>query len=139
MPAVDQPSPEPPLALDELIEMNARRVLIKPGRDLMLGFLDRYPVDVIDPLADFVVAETIGAAGECEVIGGDVDRRTGLAEEFRIELGRQTRHVIAWRRRRLVTLAHHDPADIFEHRRAVLVVTDGADVNDAGLPARILL
>src|SRR5262249_58191690 len=109
MPAVDQPPPEPPLALDELIEMNARGVLIKPGRDLVLGFLDRDAVDVIDPLADGVVAETVGAAGEREVIGGDVNRRTGFAEEFGIECGRQARHVIAWRRRRLVALAYHYP------------------------------
>ena len=52
MSAVDQPPPESSLAFDELIEMNTRRVLIKPGRDLMLGFLDRDAVDMIDPPAD---------------------------------------------------------------------------------------
>src|SRR5215469_277671 len=139
MSAVDQPPPESSLAFDELIEMNARGVLIEPRRDLMLGFFDRDPVDVIDPLADVIVAETGGAAGEREVIGGDVDRRTGFAEEFRIERGGQARYVIARRRRRFVALAHHDPAYIFEHRHTVLVVTGGAHVNDAGLPAGILL
>jgi hypothetical protein len=47
--------------------------------------------------------------------------------------------VIARRQRRLVALANHDPADIFEHRRAVLIVAGGPHINDAGLAARILL
>src|SRR5689334_23578981 len=72
VPAIDQPPPEPSFALDELIEMNARGVLIEPGRNLMLGFLDRDAVDMIDSLADVVVAETVRAAGERKVIGGNV-------------------------------------------------------------------
>src|SRR5215472_339319 len=139
MAAIDQASPKSSFAFRELVEMNARGVLIKPRRDLMLGFLDGDAVDVVNSLADVVVAETIGAAGEREVIGGELDRRTSLAEEFGIERGRQPRHVIAWRLCRLVALTHHDPAHIFEHRRAVLVVAGGADINDAGLLAGILL
>src|SRR6266704_1598815 len=57
MPAVDQPPAEAALALDELVEMNARGVLIEPRRDLVLGFLDRHAVDMIDSLADFIIAE----------------------------------------------------------------------------------
>ena len=47
--------------------------------------------------------------------------------------------MIAGRRRRFVAFAHHHPADIFEHRRAVLLVAGGAHIDDAGLAARIFL
>ena len=123
----------------ELIEVDARRVLVEPGRDLVLGLLDRHAVDMIDALADFVVAEAIGAAGEREIVGGDVERRAGFAKHLRIEHGRQARHVITRRRRRFVAFAHHHPADVFEDGGAVLIEAGRSHVDDAGLAARIFL
>ncbi len=96
--------------------MDARRVLVESGRDLMFGLLDGYTVDVVDLLSDLVIAELVGTAGERQIVGGDADRRAGLAQDFRLERGRQARHVIAGRSGALVAFAHHDPAHIFEHR-----------------------
>jgi hypothetical protein len=81
--AIDQAAAEPALGLDELVEMDARGVLIEPGRDLVLGLLDRDAVDMVDLLADRVVAEAMRAAGEREIIGCDVDRRSGPAPRAR--------------------------------------------------------
>ena len=64
VPAVDQPPAETALAFGELVEMNARGVLIEPGRDLVLGLLDGDAVDVIDALADLIIPEAIRAAGQ---------------------------------------------------------------------------
>ena len=50
--------------------MHARGVLIQPRGDLVLRFLDRDPVDVVDPFADRIVPEPIAAARESEVIVG---------------------------------------------------------------------
>ncbi len=119
--------------------MDARGVLVKPRRDLMLGFFDRIAVDVIDLLADLVVAEAIGAAGKREIVSRDIERRAGFAQDIRLDRGRQARHVIAGRGRRFVAFAHHHPAHIFEHRRAVLLVAGGAHIDDAGLAAGIFL
>src|SRR5947208_12039982 len=82
MPAIDQPPSETALALDELVEMNARGILIKPRRDLVLGFLDRHAVDMVNSLADFIIAEAIRAASEREVVSGDIDRRARFAQQL---------------------------------------------------------
>ena len=66
VPAVDQPAAEAALGLRELIEMDARGILIKPRRDLMLGLLHRHAVDVIDLLPHGVIAETVRRAGKRE-------------------------------------------------------------------------
>ena len=60
MAAIDQPLAEPAFAFGEMIEVDARGVLIKPRRHHVLGVLDRDAGDVIDLLAGLVVAE-IGA------------------------------------------------------------------------------
>src|SRR5262249_15195850 len=52
---------------------------------------------------------------------------------------RQARHMITGRRRRLVALTYHDPADVLEHLAAVRLATGRAHEDDAGLAARILL
>src|ERR1700757_1457231 len=118
VPTIDQPASETSFALDELVEMNACRVLIKSRSNLMLGFLDSDAVDMVNAFADLIIVKAVRTAGECKVVSREVDRRTSLAEEFRIERRRQARDVIARRRRRLVAFAHHDPTDIFEYRRA---------------------
>ncbi len=66
MAAIDQSLAEAALLGAERIEVDARGVLIKPGRDLVLGLFDRIAVDVIDLLAYRVVLETIFAASERE-------------------------------------------------------------------------
>src|SRR5450759_3241231 len=78
--AIDQAAAEAALALAELVEMHARGVLIKPRRDLMLGFLHRDAVDMIDFLARFVIAEAMRTAGQHRVIDRSIDRRAGGAE-----------------------------------------------------------
>ena len=57
MAAIDQPPAEAALLGGEQIEMDARGVLIEPRRDHVLGFFDGHAVDMIDLLADLVVAE----------------------------------------------------------------------------------
>ncbi len=68
--AIDQPVAEPALLGAEQIEMDARRVLIEPGRDHMLGFFDGDAVDMIDALADLIIAVAILAAGQRHVVAG---------------------------------------------------------------------
>src|ERR1700722_14974774 len=77
MAAIDQAAAEAAFALDELVEGDARGVLIKPRRDHVLGFLDGIAVDMIDLLADGIIPEFGGAAGEREVIIDNVVRRPG--------------------------------------------------------------
>ena len=105
----------------------------------MLGLFDGDAVDVIDALADLVVAATIGTAGKRRIVSGQLDRRAGFAQNLGIEYRRQPRHVIAGRGCRFVAFTHHHPADIFEHRHAVLLAAGRAHIDDAGLAARILL
>src|SRR3984957_1457998 len=77
--AVDQPPAEAALLGAELVEMDARGVLIESRRDLMLGLFDRIAVDMVDLFANFVIAETIGAAGKREIVSVDIERGTGFA------------------------------------------------------------
>src|ERR1700690_557032 len=100
MATVDQPPPEAALLGAELVEMDARGVLIEPRRDLMLGLFDRVAVDMVDLLANRVVTKTIGAAGKREIVSLDIERRTGFAQDIRLDRGRQARHVVAGRGRR---------------------------------------
>ena len=137
--AIDQPVAEAAFALGEVVEMNARGVLIKPRRDHVLGVLDRDAVDVIDLLARLVVAEAVRAAGQHGVVGRRIDRRAGGAELGGLHALRQLGHFFAGRGRRLVALAHHHPARIVEHGVAVLVEAARAHIDDAGLAVGILL
>src|SRR5215469_5752006 len=57
--AVDQAAAEAALRRRMLVEMDARGVLIEPRCDLMLGLFHGYAVDVVDLLADGIVAEAI--------------------------------------------------------------------------------
>ena len=60
MAAIDQAAAEPPLPLRKLVEVNPRGILVEPRRKLMLGFFDRHPVDMVDPLARLVIAPAVG-------------------------------------------------------------------------------
>ncbi len=138
MAAVNEPLAEAVLALGELVEVHFRRVLIEPRRNHVLGFFHRHAVDVIDLLADGVIAETMRAAGEREVVSGCIDRRTSGAELRRFHRLRQLRHRVAGRGGLLVALTHHYPARIIEHRIAVLVVPTRAHIDDARLAVGVL-
>src|ERR1700684_518883 len=64
MPTIDEPPPEAPLPLAELVEMHPGDVLIEPARCLVLAFLDGDAVDMIDPLAGAIVLEPIRRSAE---------------------------------------------------------------------------
>src|ERR1700722_9656756 len=68
VPAIDQPVPETALALAELIEMDLGAVLKQARRDLMLGLLDGDAVDVVDLLADGIIAPAMRRTGERKII-----------------------------------------------------------------------
>ena len=59
VPTINQSPAETALAFDKLIEMDTGRVLIEPGGDLVLGFLDGDAVDVVDLFSDLVVGKTM--------------------------------------------------------------------------------
>ena len=66
--AVDEPPAEAALLLHQLVEMDLRRVLVEPGRDHVLGFLDGHAVHMVDLLAHGVVVPEVRAAGERRVV-----------------------------------------------------------------------
>ena len=100
--------------------MHLGGVLVEPGGELVLGFLDRHAVDMVDALAGQVIAPAMGRAGQGEVIFARVDHRAGVAELVGRQRARQLRRDFRRRRRLGIALAHHHPAHIFEHadRRA---------------------
>ena len=83
MPAIDEPAPEAPLPLAELVEMHLGGVLIEPGRRLVLRLLDGDAVDMIDPLAGAIVLEPMRRAAELLVERRAIDARTGLRRDRR--------------------------------------------------------
>ena len=121
MPAIDEPPPEAPLPLAELVEMHLGGVLIEPGRRLVLGLFDGDAVDMIDPLAGAIVLEPVRRSAELRVERGAVDRRTSCAETFdgdrlgqfgNMGLGRGGAHV---------ALSNHHPAHVVDDRLAALI------------------
>ena len=93
--AIDEALAEAAVTGRECVEMHLRGVLEQARRDLMLCLFDRHAVDVIDLLANRIVGPAMGRAGESEIIGRAVDRRTGGAERIEADRGRQR-----WRDRR---------------------------------------
>jgi hypothetical protein len=134
--AIDDPTPEPPLGLDVLVEVDLGGVVVEPGREHVLGLLDRHAVDVVDPLADLVVVPQIGAAAEGRVVvpPAQIPRHFQVTDGDR--RGQLRQHRLG-RRGGLVALADHDPADIVEHGRAVLVGPDRVHIDDAGLAVSV--
>ena len=121
MAAVNQPFAEAAFAFGEVIEVNARRVLIKPRRDHVLGVFDGNADNVVDFFTLGVVAVAMRTAGQFGVVEVVLDDRATVAEGADIDAGRQFGHDFVRCRRILVAFAHHDPAHIFEHRRAILI------------------
>src|SRR5207244_2999028 len=110
----------------------------KPGRELMLHFLDRHAVAVVDAFAFGIIAPPPRTAGKLAIVPGAVDRRTCATERRRLQRVGELGHRFARRRRALVALSHHDPAYVFEHPRAVCLAPAGrTHVDDAGLAVRI--
>ena len=52
--------------------MHLRGVLVEPGREHVLGLLDRHAVDMVDLLAGRIVAEAMRRAGEREIVGASI-------------------------------------------------------------------
>ena len=130
--AIDQPAAEPALALAELVEMHLGGVLVEAGREHVLGFLDRHAVDMVDLLADRIIAEAMRRAGEREIVGAfehgqaapSVSGATRAAVCGMMACGRG---------RVGIALAHHHPAHIVDDRLAVLVGARRAHIDDAAL------
>src|SRR5450830_632035 len=80
MAAIDQAAAEAALALGELVEMDARGILVKPGGDLVLGFFHGDAVEVVDPFAGLVVTEAVRTAGQHRVVGRRTNRRARSEE-----------------------------------------------------------
>src|SRR4029453_9172197 len=79
VPAIDKTSTESPAAFGELVEMDARGVLIEARRDLVFGFFDGHPVNVVDFFTNLVVAEAMHAPRQHIVIGRGIDAWTSRA------------------------------------------------------------
>src|SRR5262245_26847927 len=118
--------------------MHTRRVLVKPGCELVLRFFDRNAVDVVDLLPDRVIAPAHRTPRECGVIGLDVDGWTCVAERTRLYRFGQVGHMVAPRWRRFVALVHHHPPHVFQHLGAVLIGAGRAHRDYAGLAAGTL-
>ena len=82
MAAIDQPAAEAAFAFDVLVEVDARSILIEAGRDHVLRLFDGDAVDMIDALADLIVAVEVRAAGQAPYrkpttsIGGQASLKT---------------------------------------------------------------
>ena len=117
--------------------MHPRGVLIEPRRDLVLGFLDRDAVDMVDPLADRVVVPEVRRTRERLVPRRHMQRRHRGAELIRRHRLGQLGHGRRRRGRGLVVLPHHHPPNVGQYGDAVLVHAVGAQINDPGIAARI--
>ena len=91
-------------------------------------------------LADLVVAEAMRAAGQREVVGRDVDRRTGVAEHLADRApsagAARDRRARAPLRRALRTITQRTYSST---GAAVLLVAGRAHIDDAGLAVGIFL
>src|SRR5262249_41896022 len=88
------------------------------GRELMLGLLDRHAVEVVEFFAVRIITPSPRGAGKLEIVGLDVDDRTGGTERGGFERFGKFRHMVAPGRGPLVALSHHHPAHVFEHARS---------------------
>ncbi len=81
----------------------------------MLGLFDGHAVDMVDLLADGVIRETVGAAGQGRVVGCRIERRQRMGEVGRIHDLREARHMLLGNLGFRVALAHQHPAAIAQH------------------------
>src|SRR5262249_56330086 len=75
--AVDESASKPAFALNVLVEVDARGVLEQARSELVLRFLYCLAVDVVDLVADRIIAPALGRAGERVVVALYIERRGG--------------------------------------------------------------
>ena len=131
--------PKRPLPLAELVEMDLGRVLIEPGRRLVLGLLDGGAVDMIDPLARAIVLEPMRRSAEFAVERVAFDPRTSRAETGCADRFGKLGNVGLGRRGACIAFSHHHPAHVVDHRLTALIEALRAHKDHAALPVRILL
>src|ERR1700722_12830339 len=139
VPAIDQPASETALALAELIEMDLGAVLKQARRDLMLGLLDGDAVDVVDLLADGIIAPAMRRTGERKIITRAVDDGTGAAETVGWQRLGELGHDRGGRGRSRVPFAHHHPADVIDDFGAMLIEAARARIDDSAFAIGIFL
>src|ERR1700730_3963065 len=127
MPTVDEPALVAALFGDELVKMNARRVLVEPRGDLMLGFLNGHTLEMVDPFSRLVVVKEVPTTSELEVVGRQIDHRAGRPQRVGRDRLRQRGNQLCGRWRGALAFSHHDPADELQCFGAVLSKTGGAD------------
>src|SRR5690606_35567597 len=94
--AVDETAAEAAGAFGMLVEMDPRRVLVEPCRNLVLGFLDRDSIHVVDALAHLVVCPKERRAGEDCVVVGSRQLRQSATEFVGPDVFRQIWHMRLW-------------------------------------------
>ena len=100
--------------------MHSRRILVEPGREHVVGVLERHAADVIDALAGLVVLPAMRRARRDIVVGRK--RQAGGNDQIRRRHRRRgLRHHGRRHGRSRIALVHHHPADIVEHHLAALV------------------
>ena len=137
--AVDDALAEAALGLGVLVEVHLGGVLVEARRGLMLGFLERHAIDMVDLFAGLIVAPAVRRAGKRQIVFRHVERSGRPRQVLRIDAVGKLRHDRFGRRRVLVALAHHHPAAILEHHLAVLIAAGRAHVDGAGLLVGVLL
>ena len=118
---VDDALAETALGLGMLVEMHLGGVLIKTRGELVLGLLDGHAVDMVNFLANLVVAPAIGGAGKIEIIAARLDHGHSGAEAGWIDAIGELGHGILGANGGLIAFSHHHPADVFQHGLATLV------------------
>ena len=128
--AIDEAPADLGRLLRKSVEVDLGGVLPEARRELVLRFLHRHAVHMVDLFTDLVVVEAAGRAGLGVVPGGEVDARAGGAELRRIDDAREVgNHGLLNRPSALH--AHQHPADVVEHRRAVGAHAAGAHPHHA--------
>src|SRR5262245_35523341 len=138
MPAVNEASAETPAAFGKLVEMDPCSVLVKPGCDLVFGFLDGYPVHVIDFFAGLVVGKPMCAPRQHIVVVRRVDPGTGGAEPGWFHVLEKLRHLFTWRRCGLIALANHHPPHELDNAISRVIEAARAYIDDARFLVGIL-
>src|SRR5262249_27098446 len=129
--AVDESASKPAFALDVLVEVDARGVLEQARSELVLRFLYCLAVDVVDLVADRIIAPALGRAGERVVVALDIERRERGTKCWWVDTCRLLGDDQGWGRRIHVSLIHHHPARIREHGLPALVFSRRTHIDSA--------
>ena len=137
MPPVNNSAPERSAFRFNLVEVDARRVLPKAGGKSVFRLLQGDAVDMINAFPDFIVVPKVGAAGESAIVGSSAEA-LGDHQLDCGDAGLEFGNNCLRRGRGEFALRDHYPAAKLEHRIAILIVTLGPDIDDAGCPVRCL-